>query len=161
MSRALFGALFVLLAGCSLSDPWSQDGLIEGDGSFASKRLSYTPLAGHPPWRLEFFRDGDELGVFLSLVQHRFHALDAGVKVKISVAGEVFEEWTPVFAGGMKIKLSQRLTNTLILALQEGKKVSILVGEWEEAILAGSFKRKFTKLMDDSREWLLIQTPLK
>lgn len=162
MIRFFWGLLFALLAGCSPTDPWSQDGIMSSDGSFTLKRLSYVPPSGYPPWKIEFFRDGEELRAFVSLMQHRFHSVDSsGVRVRLSLEGEILEELTPVFEGGMKIKLPVRLANSLIRALQEGKKVSILVGEWEETLGAASFKRKFTKLMDDSREWLLIQTPLK
>lgn len=162
MIRVLWAALVAALVGCSALDPWSQDGIVSSDGTFASKRLSYAPTSGYPPWRIEFFREGEELRAFVSLMRHRFRPADFGrVRVRLSLEGEVLEELTTLFEGGMKVKLSDRLTNSLIRALQEGKKVSILVGEWEETLEAASFKRKFTKLMDDSREWLAIQTPLK
>lgn len=160
MSRWLVVA--VLLAGCGASDPWRQDGIAAGNTLFDSKRLCYAPLGGYPPWRIELLRVEDQVEAFLSLTQHSFRGIDGSARVRLRVEGEEErEELAQVFEGNMKIKLSEEFTRMLILALQEGKKVSILVDEWQETLFAGSFKKKFIQLMDKGQDWLNIQMPVR
>lgn len=149
------------LVGCGSMDPWVLDGIHAGDAQFDSKRLSYLPAGGYPPWKIEFFREGGEILAFVSLVQYGFRS-EGLVKVGLEVQGKsVYEEEASVLAGGMRVQFSKGFTSALIQALQEGEKVSILVDGWQETLETVSFKKNFAKLLDDSPEWQLIQTPLK
>lgn len=151
----------IFLTGCAV-DSWKQDGIAAGGALFDSKRLCYSPLEGYPPWKIEFFRTGDEIEAFISLTQYEFRRVEGGARVRLRVEREEREEIAGLFEGNMKVKLSEGFVKEMILALQEGKKVSILIDEWQETLPADSFKEKFTKLMDKgSQDWFSIQTPLK
>ena len=165
MSKSLLLLAILLLAGCaSKSDPWNQDAVKAETSRFDSKRLSYMPLSGHPPWRIDIVQMDGEPDVFISLIQHQFHPIPGSrqIKVVLHLGEKTLEDLSPLFQGNMKLQLSPTLSKTLIQSLQEGQKVSILINEWEETISSSSFEKNFAKFMNPSYlDWLNIQTPLK
>ena len=154
--------IFLLLAGCTAQNPWSYDSIDAGDPLFNSKRLTYTAPNGYPPWKIECLEMGANKSVSISLMQHRFHSEEpTKIKVSLSIEGDLFEEWTPIFEGLMKVVLSDSMGNLLIQSLQEGKKVGILIGGFEETLEPDLFKKGFVKLGKNSLNWLNIRNPLQ
>ncbi len=157
----------MLLGGCGESGFWDYDAILTYHSEFDSRRLTHRPMNGYPPWKIELLRTEEGIEMFISLLQHRFLP---SVKdpFSISVALRLEDEKTRVegeallFNGQMKLRFSDALTKTFIEALQEGKKVSILVDGMQETLEPDFFKETFSKLMKAGYDWNInIQTPLK
>lgn len=150
-----------LLAGCGKGD-WRYDAMATYYPEFDSKRLSHQPTNGYPPWKIEIVKMGEELETFVSLMRHRFSSSKDSVSVRLCWDGEVKDGEAFIFDGRMKIRFSDLLTEALIQALQEGKKVSILIDNMQETLGPDFFKENFAKLMKSSYDWEMhLQTPLK
>lgn len=83
----------------------------------------------------------DKIEAFLSL--NRFRFTSNPVSVRILIEGETFIEEAPVHEGAMRLKLSEKATEKLIQALQNGLEVGILVDGFEERLNPSQFPAKF------------------
>lgn len=164
--RAAFWCL-CLLAGCGRGGDWDYDAISTYHQEFDSKRLSHRPANGYPPWKIELFKTKDGVDMFASLMQHQFSSLAQNsslAQVTLSFEGEEekLEDEAFLFEGKMKVYFSDILTKAFIQALQEGKKVSILINTMQETFEPDSFKENFSKLMKAGYDWEMhLQTPLK
>ncbi|MBS0625558.1 MAG: hypothetical protein JSS32_05875 [Verrucomicrobia bacterium] len=155
--------LLLFLAGCAAPNPWRYDSISAGDPLFDSAKLTYSPLTGYPPWKIEVLKMGGETEVHLCLMQYKFHPMagdPSKIKVVLALEDRQVEETLPIFEGSMKLRLSDTLASTLIESLQDGKKVGILIDGFEETIDPDLFKNQFAKFDQSSRNWLNLQSPL-
>ena len=142
--------------------PWKLDSIAAGDKSFDSARLVYRNPAGNSPLRLEFLRIGTSIDLFLNLSQFTIapSLLDpASASVRFAIEGEPpFEEPIPLLEGRMRLRFLPETASRVTRALQDGKKVGILVDGFEETIEPERFPKLYEKLAGGST---LLQNPFK
>jgi hypothetical protein len=146
--KILFTALFFGAAGCFYSNPWKCDEMATGSSLFSSSRLRYIPADNNSPLHFEMLRIGNQTEAFLSLSQFKLVSdsdLYPSVMAHFKLEDEEFKEALPLLEGGMKLKIPPDTLERLTLALQEGKKVSILVGGFEEILDPDQFAKNFDR----------------
>ena len=95
-------------------------------------------------------RAGDRIDAFLSLTRSHL-APEGGAAVLFLIAGQSFEEHIPVHEGGMRLRLSPEMTQTLIQALQNGDQIAIVVDDFEEVLDPRQFTGSFAKFLNGGR----------
>ena len=152
--------LLFLLAGCGVASPWHCDTISAASHQFDSSRLTYKTPSSH--LGLELLKAGDKIYAFLFLDQHRFSTDNAPVKIFLTIGDEQLTEILPVRKGGMKILLSNEMSEKLILGLQEGKSAVILGGGFQETIDPADFEPAYSKFMKgESLFSNLLKDPLE
>ncbi len=157
----------MLLAGCGGSDFWDYDAVLTYHPEFDSRRLTHRPSNGYPPWKIELFKAEEGIEMFISLLQHQFRPSaqnSSEIPVILMMENQEMKVEGAAFLldGHMKLRFSDFLATTFIQALQEGKKVSILIDAMQETVEPELFKEKFSMLMKAGYDWNInIQTPLK
>jgi hypothetical protein len=142
--------LLILISGCTYVSPWRVESIAAGDKTFDSSRMRYQNLFIATPLLFEFLRVGDGLEAYLCLTQFRWNPSPENpqaVKAQFIIDGETTEVYLPLLEGRMKLRLPTELTTTLILALQDGKKVGILIDGFEETLDPENFNRSYNKFL--------------
>lgn len=143
--RFLILTLFV--CGCTTTNNWSMDGIATGNSSFDSKRLRYHSTQAYPPLQFEIVRMGEQIEAFLSLTHFRLS--EDNVKIIFTVEDQTFEDLVAVHEGRMRVRLSTEVTQKIIQALQDGKKVAILLDGFEETLDPTQFSSSFSKFANE------------
>ena len=76
-----------------------------------------------------------KVGAFLNLTQFRFKDKHE-IEIFFTIDTKSFTESLPVLEGGMRLRLPEEITREIILALRNGKKVSILVDGFEQTLVS-------------------------
>lgn len=136
-------ALGFLLGSCTAGSPyWQLDTIAAGDAAFDSARLRAIQPDSPSPLTFEFLKIQDQIEAFLSLTQFHFPlemADPSTVKIIFSIENESFTEIAPLLEGKMRLRLSSKTTSRVTQALQEGKKVAILLGGFEKILYPEQF----------------------
>jgi len=148
LSRLTCICLF-LAAGCSTSNLWRLDAISAGDAAFDSTRLRFSNPDSDSPVTFEMIKVGDQIESFLNLNQFRWGSEKNGTSVKgtFVIGEERFDEDLPLREGRMRLRLSSEMTERVILALQDGKKVSILIDGFEETLDPQQFARTYGRFL--------------
>jgi hypothetical protein len=151
-----------LLAGCVNTSPWRLDAIATGNQAFDSARLVYRDPASSSPIRLEYLRIGTAVELFLNLNQFTIDPSPddrSSAQVRLTIGDESpFEEKVPLLEGNMRLRFSEETASRITRALQEGKKVAILVDGFEEIFQPEWFSKRFEQLTGNS---IFFQNPLK
>lgn len=133
----------LLLSGCALNNSaWNLDRIASHDTSYSLSKLSFNKENSNSPLGFELTQMGDQVESFLTL--SRFYFPDKkSTTISFHIENESFEEEAKIHKGRMKIKLSKETTTRLIQALQNGKKIVILLDSFEQVLEQGSFKRLY------------------
>lgn len=156
MVRFLYNTLYAtLLFGCSApATIWHLDSIATGDRSFDSSRLFYQNPESHSRLRLEFIRVADQIDLFLSLSQYSLTPSPSDpstILVQFSIEGEPpFQESITLHEGKMKLRIPPEIRDRIASALQEGKKVGILVDDFEETLNPSQFTKIFEQFSGSS-----------
>jgi len=148
------------LAGCREAN-WKLESIPTGSYSFDTARMVYHDPKSASQLRLEFVRQKNEISSYLNLIRYRFQPLATDpptVIALISIDGTSWNEPLPVLEGRMRLPLPSSLTQRLISALQEGKKIAILVDGFEEILFPDQFSTFYEKLMGGT---IFFQNPFK
>ena len=148
VSRLLSIILLFGLAGCATgAAPWHLDSIATGDKAFDSKRLIYQDPASQSRLRVEFIRVGADVDLFLSLSQYTLtpSSLDPpSILVEFKIEGEPpFQEMIALHEGKMRLRVPSPIKDRIASALQGGKKVGILVDDFEETLSPEQFAKTF------------------
>ncbi len=151
MLTRLFGfCLFLAAAGCSSPNYWKLDAIAAGNRSFDSSRLCYSDPNSDSPLVFEILKVGDQIDSFLNLNQFHWGSDSKNlstIKGTFLIGEERFEEEIPLREGRMRLRLSSEMTERMILALHEGKKVSILIDGFEETLDPNQFPRTYEQFL--------------
>lgn len=150
-----FLLLFIILTGCTASNPWKFETISTGDRSFDSSRLIYSD--NDSPLRFEIVRMESHIETFLNLKKYKFTPSDK-VKIEFNIDGKKTVETVPFLEGKMRLRFPQETATKLIEALQEGKEVVIIVDGFEQHIHPDRFKKQYEKLTGESA---VFRNPLK
>lgn len=156
LSRIIYFCLgTTLLFGCSgPASIWHLDSIATGDTSFDSSRLFYQDPASHSRLRLEFIRVAGEIDLFLSLSQYSLTPSPSdpsSILVQFSIEGEPpFQESIALHEGKMRLRIPPQIRDRIASALQEGKKVGILVDDFEETLNPDQFTQIFEQFSGSS-----------
>jgi hypothetical protein len=143
----------LLLSGCMASTPWQIDHVASNEVA----RIRY--CQPHNPLVFELVKMGTETQTFLSL--SRFSFSGETVKVSLVIEDQTLEEELQPHQGGMRLALSETLAQSLIMALQEGKKVRILVDDFEEELDPAYFARSYNQIQGQGFFWQnIVKGPL-
>ena len=139
-----------LLAGCAKPTLWEFDSIAAGDKSYDSARLLYQDPESGSHLRLEFLRIGTGVDLFLNLTQYTISPspLDPSstlVPLKIGEAPPI-EERAHLLEGRMRLRFEPETASLITRALQEGKRVGILIDGFEETIEPERFGQFYEKL---------------
>jgi len=146
--------LFLLQACVSSPNFWQTDVI-----STTSRLLYDSP---HSSLKLEFLKIGEEISAFLFLDQFRFSPTsDHTTELSFSIDGTIFKESIYLRQGRMRLKLSSELMSRLILALQDGKQVTMMTSELVETIEAASFEISYAKFLKGSEPLNFIKGPFE
>lgn len=148
MQKIFLFFLFVLCS-CANQNRWELDA-IAGNQTFDSSRIRYSNPQNPSPLAFELIRIGDRIEAFLNLSRYRLSPSPedpSSVKTILSIEGERYEESVPLLEGRMRIRLSNETAERIILALQDGKKVSILIDDFEETLEPNEFSRTYNKFL--------------
>lgn len=152
--------LLLLLAGCGKGSPWHCETISAASRQFDSSRLTYKTPSSH--LGLELLKTGEKVSAFLFLDQHHFSAGNDLAKIILKIEDEEITEILPVRKGGMRILLSNEITEKLILGLQEGKVAVILGGGFQETIDPAAFDAAYSKFMKGQSPFsTLLKDPLE
>lgn len=144
--------VLLFVCGCAPT-AWRLESINSGDAAFNAARLLYQDSS---PLRLELIRSGEEISSFLSLTQFWFQP--PIVKARFLLGETALEESLPVLEGSMRLRMPPKLTEQLIAALREGKKVSILVDGFEETLFPDQFSKLYEKFTGKT---VFFQNPFK
>jgi hypothetical protein len=128
--------LFLLFLGCSHSSSWVVNSITSGDLAFDFTRARFLSLTAHPILSFEIVRGKEESEAFISLNRFRFQK--DPVLVELIIDDEIFCDEVHVHEGAMRLKLSSKLSERIIQALQKGKEVAILVDGFREVLTPAS-----------------------
>ena len=144
-----FCALLFLGACASSLNSWRVDGIDAGNGSYDLARLRYVPSLSHSPLTFEFLKLKENVEAFLSLSHFRFNPIDSdnNAKVIFTISNRVKEILVPIHEGQMRVRLPKETTEEIIQALQEGKKVAILLDGFEETLDPEQFSSSFAQFL--------------
>lgn len=140
------------LTGCTAnSNPWTIDRIAAGDPSFDSSRIRFASSQPHSPLFFEVLKMGDRIEAFFSLTRFRFTPLKGSheINILLTIEDRTYEALAPVHEGQMRLKIPQEMTQIMIQALQDGKKVAILVDGFEEWLDPQQFSPSFTKFLQE------------
>ena len=138
--------LWIAVWGCvSTQTPWIVDTLPGDPDSFGSSRLRYLSAEAHCPLTFELLKIGDQVEAFVSSVRFRFRGSLA--KVILTIDGQSFEDEIPIHEGRMRLRLPPRATQRVIEALQGGKKIGIVVDDFEETLDPAHFSSLFASFI--------------
>jgi hypothetical protein len=143
---ALFQIL--LIGGCSSHTSWDISTIESGNKAFNSSRLRYLSTQAHPPILFEMIKIEDQIESFISLTRFKFNSTDK-IKIIFYVSEESFEDYVPVHEGAMRVRLTHNITEKLIQALQDGRKIAILVDGFEETLDPEQFSSSFSKFVGE------------
>ncbi len=145
----MFRCLFLLtLTACSTSNIWILDSIATGEKAFDSARLICSNQSLSP---LQFEVVALETGIesFLSLSRHRLTASSEdpnAIEAQFTIDGKKFFEMIPLLEGRMRLRLPPELTGRLTRALQEGKKIDILLDGFEQTLEPERFSKLYDQL---------------
>ena len=132
-------AALTLTSGCASAPLWRVDGL---EGALLSSRLRYVSPERSSPIVFEMFLQNGHIASFLHLT--RFHwSQNSSLDATFQFGSKTGKETLPVLEGGMRIRLSDALTQELISTLQEGEEVVILIDGMEKRLLPEAFSSHF------------------
>lgn len=144
---------------CASLTPWKLDSIVTGDSSYNSARLTYRLPSSETPFGLEFLRLDSTVALFLNLKQRAISDDPASIAVRLQFGDEApFEEIVPFMEGQMRLHFPEKLTGQITKALQDGKKVGILVDGFEEIISPDRFSRLYEKFTGSV---VFFRNPLK
>ncbi|MGH7197595.1 MAG: hypothetical protein ACREH5_02490, partial [Candidatus Omnitrophota bacterium] len=127
-----------------------------------SARLAYADPSSDSHLRFEFMRFGTAVDLYLSLTQYSLtpSPLDPStVLVRFTVGDDApFEEAIPLREGRMRLHIPDETSSRITSALQEGKKVAILVDGFEETLQPERFSKLYEKLVGSAA---FFKNPLK
>jgi len=162
MPFRLLTTLLFLASCASTPNFWYTDALLTGNPLYDSSRLVYDSPLSH--LKLEFLKNQEETVAYLFLDQHRFTPDRANPQVAeifFKMGEDILKESIYLREGRMRLKLSRELTEQMILALQEGKPVTIIANELKEIIDPASFEKAYAKFLKGSGPLNFIKGPFE
>lgn len=142
--------LFIFLSSCSNQNCWMLEDIAAGNRAYDSSRLRYVDPNSSSPLAFEMLRVGENVEAFLTLVRGRISPLENDsnlVKVRFLIDGVEYQEDLQLREGGMKVRLSLDMASKVTQGLQDGKNVSILIDEYEQALEPDQFARTFSRFL--------------
>lgn len=88
----------------------------------------------------------DETDIFLNLSYFRFS--QNSLPITFLIEENVFKEPVSVYEGGMRIKISEQMSNLLIQALQMGQKIDILIDGFHERLDPDQFPAAYSRFLE-------------
>lgn len=141
--------LLLLLSSCTHSPShWQLDAIAAGDSAYDSARLRSLNPNADSPLTFELLKMGNQIEAFLSLTHFQLtpdKETPSLTTVSFFIENENFTEQVPLLEGRMRIRLSLETTERVTQALQEGKKVSILLGSFEKTLDPEQFSQVFAR----------------
>jgi len=142
--------LLLTLSACTATNIWQLDSIATGEKAFDSAKLVYSDPMLSP---LRFEVVGQESGIesFISLSKHRLTVSSENpnaIEAQFTIEGEKFVEMIPILEGRMRLRLPPELTGRLIEALQEGKKIDILLDGFEQTLEPERFSKLYEKVAE-------------
>lgn len=143
--------LGLLTASCASQSPWLLDGISAGDSAFNSSRLSYTDPGA--PLHFELVRLGNEVEAYLTLARGRLSPSASeepsvpSVTALLEIEGEKVEAPLSLREGAMRVRLPHPLAAQITEALQDGKKVGILLDDFAISLEPALFAKRFSQFL--------------
>lgn len=147
-NQMIISFFLLILSACASSTIWKLDSIATGEKAFDSARLVYANAIASP---LQFEIVGQETGVesFLSLSKHRLTASSEypnEIEAQFTIEEEKFVERIPLLEGRMRLRLPPELSGRFIEALQEGKKIDILLDGFELTLEPERFSKFYEQV---------------
>lgn len=148
MNRLVF--FFLFAAGCtSRVSPWKFDLLDAGLAEYNCAKLTYSDEKNSSPLRFEMTRIGYEMASYIYIIQYKLGD-GASIKVGLQDEDELYEEETPLLEGRMRLRLSKTMTDKLVTALQEGRRVKLVLDGFEQTLESENFLPLYQRLVKNS-----------
>jgi hypothetical protein len=148
LKKFLLPAICLLIASCSSQNPWLLDEISAGDSAFNSSRLSYADTSA--PLQFELIRLGNEVEAYLALPRGRLAPSTPegpSVLALFEIEGEKIETAIPLREGAMRVRLPHSIAAQITEALQDGKKVGILLDDFAVSLEPGLFAKRFSQFL--------------
>lgn len=141
--------LCLLLVSCSSTQSWRLDAIQAGDQTFNCAKLVYIDPKS-APLNFEIICQGTVVEAFLYLSKHKLTPPSdhpQSINIEFTIDDQQFCESAPLLEGRMRIRLPQEVADKLILALQEGKKIDILLDGFQQRLNPDCFPKLYAKLV--------------
>ena len=139
----------LILAGCAGTQSWRLDAIEAGDKAFNYTKLIYIDPKS-APLNFEIICQDTLVEAFLYLTKHKLtppQEHPQSIDVEFTIDDQRFCESVPLLEGRMRLRLPQELAERLILALQEGKKIDILLDGFQQRLNPECFPKLYAKLV--------------
>lgn len=154
--------LVIILCSCTPTTSWKLEKIVSGQEDFDIARLIYAQPQIDSPLQLEITRIGSQIEMYLNLTRSRFtpsfQEKNLYVTGIFTIGEERIEDKIPLLEGKMRLKIPSSLKASCIRALQEGKKIDILVDDFKQTIFPEQFEKLYSQLQSP---FLFFQIPIK
>ncbi len=154
--------LFLLLAGCAKSDPWSLD-TVKAGGSYNSSKLCYHAEDQVNGIDLELLSASEKLSIYLTVHSHAIPFYPNDPKkalVRISNPHKKMTFLAHRREGGQRLLLPESAHDFVLSSLQNGEPLTLQIPGYITTIEPGYFSKYFEKLQHPLPFELTIHLPM-